>query len=145
MRIFNINRGVRGSRTLQENALRFAYMITEEAKRRARILTFWKAYGSKATKEAFGISRTTLFRWQAVLKKKKGKLEALNVGNRAPRHRRKRVIPEVVQATIVRERYFDPQLGKDKLAHVIQEDVGIELSPSTVGRMLTDLKQQGVL
>ena len=145
MRIFNINRGIPGSRTLQENALRFAYMISKEAQQRAKILTFWKKHGLSATKEAFEVSRATLFRWKASLNKQKGKLEALNNKSRAPKKRRKRVIPDEVKDAIVRERYFDPHIGKDKLAIILKKDGVIDVSSSTVGRMLNNLKQRGLL
>ena len=80
MRIFSINRGVKGSRTLQEYAIRFAYMISEEAKRRARILTFWQTHGLAATMDAHSVKRRTLFLWQQKLKEREGKLESLNCG-----------------------------------------------------------------
>ena len=90
MRIFSVNRGVKGSRTLQEYAIRFAYMITEEAKKRAKVIRFWKAYGLAATEEAYGVRRRTLFLWQRKLKENKGKLESLNCGSRAPKRKRQR-------------------------------------------------------
>ena len=90
MRIFSINRGVVGSRTLQEYAIRFAYMITETAKKRAKILTFWKEHGLKATVDAYGVKRRTLFLWQKRLKSDKGKLESLNSRSKAPKTRRRR-------------------------------------------------------
>jgi len=128
-----------------ERVIRFRYMITEEAKERCRILAFWEKHGDEATKEAFSISSRTLFRWQKVLKQNKGKLEALNKTSTAPKRRRRRQIPETVRNFIVNERKFDPQLSKDKLAVLLKQDGVAHLSASTVGRMLNDLKKQGVL
>jgi hypothetical protein len=51
-------------------------MITEQAKERCRILAFWEKYGDQATKEAFKVSRPTLFRWQSAIRKEGGKLES---------------------------------------------------------------------
>ena len=90
MRITSINRGVKGSRTLQEYAVRFAYMISEVAKSRAKILVFWKKYGLEAVEEAYGVKRRTLFLWQRKLREKQGRLEALNCGSRAPKKIRQR-------------------------------------------------------
>lgn len=145
MRIFNKFKGTKGFVSMWERVIRFRYMITEEAKKRTKILAFWEQYGLDATREAFGVSRPTLFRWQKALKANLGKLEALNKKSTAPRNRRRRTIPDKVRDFIVSERKFDPQLSKDKLAVLLKEDGVADLSASTVGRMLNDLKRQGVL
>ena len=120
-------------------------MITEQAKQRCRILAFWEKYGDQATKEAFGVSRPTLFRWQKALKEKQGKLEALNKKSTAPKSRRKRVVPEAIKDFILEERKHDPHLSKDKLAVLMREDKVADLSSSTVGRILNDMKRQKLL
>ncbi|MDO8603849.1 MAG: integrase core domain-containing protein, partial [bacterium] len=97
------------------------------------------------TTEAFKVSRPTLFRWQKALQENLGKLEALNKKSTAPKRRRKRVIPDTVRDFIVTERKFDPNLSKDKLAVLMEADGVANLSASTVGRILNDLKRQGVL
>jgi len=120
-------------------------MITEQAKERCRILAFWEKYGDLATKEAFKVSRPTLYRWQKKLKENKGQLEALNKQSTAPKNKRRRVIPEAVKNFILTERKFDPHLSKDKLSVLMMEDKVAVLSSSTVGRMLNDLKKQKIL
>src|SRR3989344_2367582 len=112
MRIFNINKGIRGSRTIQERAIRFAYMITDEAKRRARILTFWKKHGLEATEEAYGVKRRTLFLWQKKLRRGNGKVEHLNCGSRAPKNKRKRRYDHRIVEEIKRLRETYPNLGE---------------------------------
>ncbi len=145
MRIFNKFKGTKGFIYTWERVIRFRYMITEQAKQRCRILAFWEKHGLEATKEAFGVSRSTLFRWQKELKTNQGKLEALNPGSRAPKNRRKRIVPEAVKNFIIKERKFDLHLSKDKLAVLMRQDRVANLSASTVGRMINDLKRQGVL
>lgn len=145
MRIFNKFKGTKGFIATWERVIRFRYMITEQTKERVRILAFWEKYGNKATKEAFYASRATLFRWQKALKDNQGKLEALNSKSTAPTRRRKRQIPEAVEAFILQERRSSPRLSKDKLAAMMKADGISPLSASTVGRMLTDLKNQGKL
>ncbi len=145
MRIFNKFRGTKGFITIWERVIRFRYMISEKAKKKCEILAFWDKYGDEATKEAFKVSRPTLYRWQKDLKKGDGKLEALNPKSTAPKNKRKRVIPEAVKNFIIDERKFDPHLSKDKLAVLMKEDGIVELSASTVGRMINDLKKQGML
>jgi transposase InsO family protein len=128
-----------------ERVIRFRYMITEQAKERCRILAFWEKHGDTPTMEAFKVSRRTLFRWQKSLTKAMGKLEGLNKGSTAPKKRNKRLIPQKVQDFIQKERKFDPHLSKDKLAVLMREDGVADLSASTVGRMLNDMKRQGIL
>jgi putative transposase len=145
MQQFNRFRGTKGFITMWERVLRFRYMITEQAKERCRILAFWEKYGDQATKEAFKVSRPTLFRWQSAIRKGGGRLESLNKKSTAPKNKRKRVVPLVVKNFIINERKFDSHLSKDKLAKLMKEDNIINLSPSTVGRILNDLKKQGLL
>jgi len=145
MRQFNIFKGTKGWISMWERVVRFRDMIQAIAQKRAATLTFWQKYGLEATKEAFGVSRATLFRWQRKLKETSGKLEALNKQSTAPKHKRKREIPEAVVNLILAEREQDPRLGKDKLAVLLREDKIADYSASTVGRMLADLKKRGTL
>lgn len=134
----------RGFVSAYDEALRFRDMITRTAEERARILAFWRKHGDAATKEAFNISRPTLFRWQKNLNAGGGKLEALNPGSTAPNAKRKRIIPEDVKDLILKERSRE-RIGKEKLAVLIKEDGIGTYSSSTIGRMLGDMKRAGQL
>src|SRR3990167_967639 len=109
--------GVRGSGRLADYALRWSRMLTDESKRRVRILAFWAKHGLEATVEAFSVSRSTLFSWQAQLKKGNGQLEALNPKPKAPKARRRRLWPLEVIAEIKRLRSADVHhnLGKENI------------------------------
>lgn len=144
MRIHNKLAGTRGFVSAYNEAVRFRDMITPYAEERAKILLFWKRHGVLATKEAYGVSRATLFRWQKELKASGGKLESLVPESTAPKNKRTRVIPLPVQRLIIKERAME-RMGKEKLAVLLKEDKIADLSASTVGRMLGDLKKQGVL
>src|SRR3989338_8314484 len=104
MAYFNKFRGTKGFISTLERVIRFRYMITEKAKKRVRILAFWEKYGTQATKEAFGVSRATLFRWQKALEESLGKLDALNKKNTTPKTKRKRIVPQAVEEFIINER-----------------------------------------
>lgn len=145
MRQFNKNRGVNGSRTIQERALRLAYMITQEAKRRARALTFREKYGDNAAAEAFNVSVRTLYRWQASLRNADGKLEALNPKSRKPQTIRRRIIPPEVERAIVTLRRKHPHMGKDMMTPILKEHYNLDLSVSYVGRCMTTLKKRGTI
>ena len=145
MRIFNKFRGTKGFVSTWERVIRFRYMISEQAKERCRILAFWEKHGLEATKEAFKVSRPTLFRWQKALQEHLGKLEGLNKKSTVPKNKRRRVIPDAVKNFILNERKFDPHFSKDKLSALLKQDNVADISASTVGRMLNDLKKRGIL
>lgn len=145
MRQFNKFRGTKGFISTWERVIRFRYMITEEAKRRTRILAFWKKHGLEATKEAFDVSRPTLFRWQKKLLLGKGKLESINPLSRAPKKRRTRIVPSGVEDYIIQERRAHPKLSKEKLSVMMRSDLNVHLSFSTVGRIMQAMKKRGVL
>ncbi len=144
MQQYNKTRGIRGIVGVYNDALRYRDMITNSAQERMRTLVFWKKHGDIATKEAFKVSRPTLFRWQKDLHKGGGKLEALNPQSTAPKNRRKRIIPKPVEDLICKEREWE-KIGKEKLAKLLHDDGIADFSGSTVGRMLGDLKKQGKL
>lgn len=144
MQIHNKTTGTRGFVSVYNEALRFRDMITPKAEERVRILTFWHNHGDAAAKEAFRVSRATLFRWQKTLAENRGRIEALTPGNTAPKTKRKRIIPDAVKHLILEERSHE-RMGKEKLARLLKDDgIGI-YSASTVGRMLGDMKRSGVL
>ena len=101
-------------------------------------------YGDVATQEAFSISRRTLFRWQASLHEAHGKLEGLNARSQAPIRRRRRSVPDTVVQHIIALRTAHIRLGKDKL-HALLAQEGYHGSTSTIGRILSDLKEHGEL
>lgn len=144
MKIFNKNKGLDGVGTALERGVRFRYMIQEEAKRRAKILAFWKRYGLGATKEAFNVGERTLFRWQMELHKMDGKLEALNNLSRAPHTRRTRRIDGHLERRIIELRTEHVGMGKAKLNHLLKKE-GFTVTESTVGRILNDLKKRDLL
>lgn len=144
MRQFNKLSGTRGFITLWQTVVRFRDMIQEAAQQRAKILTFWQKHGDEAAKEAFGTSRATLFRWQKRLDAVSGQLEALNPASTAPHRKRQRFTPQPVEAFIINERRYE-KVGKEKLARLLRDDKVADLSASTVGRILGDLKKQGKL
>jgi transposase InsO family protein len=142
MRIFNKNKGVRGSRTAQERHVRFTYMIKDEAKKRAKILTFWKKHGLEATQEAYAVKERTLYLWQQKLKAARGKLEALNCGSRAPKQKRKRRYDYRIVEEIQRLRDIYPNLGEKKVYPLLKEYCDQVKLPcpkaATIGNIMKD-------
>ena len=145
MRQFNKFRGTKGFLSVWERVVRFRYMITEKAKRKAKIISFFDEHGLKATKDAFGVGKTTLYRWKSVLVTDKGKLECLNDKSKAPKHKRRRIIAENVESYLLEQRRLHYRIGKKKLAVLLREDLGVHYSESKTGRILADLKRRDLL
>ena len=128
--------------TARNRALRFAYMIKNKAKRRALILTFWQNHGLKATRDVFGVSRPTLYRWQKTLKDNQGRLESLNPKSTTPKRKRQRLVSDSIKDRIIELR-TEHCLGKDKVHRLLTDEGYHPGSISTIGRIIKNLKQRG--
>ena len=115
-------------------------MISEEAKRRVKILKFWEKYGIEATIEAFGVSKRTLFRWKRAYKESKGDITSLNPKSRKPKRVRKSKVSLEIIKEIKRLRAQYPNIGKTKLYHLLKpfcDKNGLHVpSASTIGRII---------
>jgi len=117
-------------------------MITEKAKCKAKVISFWEKHGLEACLDAFPVKRSTLFLWKKKLKENDGKLESLNDQSKSPRAKRKRIWSFEIQQEIKRLREEYPNLGKDKLYTFIkpfcdQHNLSCP-SSSTIGRLIKD-------
>lgn len=145
MRQYNKFRGTKGWLSLWERTLRFLRMRNQkEVERRVKILTFWQKYGQRATEDAFGISRRTMYRWQAMLHREHGKLNALDPQTTAPKKRRSPTYPLGFTERVITLRNEHPRLGKEKLTAILHTE-GYAVSVSFTGRTLGDLKKRGLL
>ena len=115
-------------------------MISEEAKRRVKIIGFWEKYGLEATIEAFGVSRRTLYRWKAKLKKVKGDIKALTPKSKRPKRVRQSKAPLEIVQEIRRLKEQYPNIGKAKLYHLLKpfcDKKALHIpSESTIGRII---------
>ena len=73
-------------------------MCTAEANKRYKILQFYEKYVLEATKDAFGISRRTIYRWKAKLKENYGSINSLNSKSTKPNNTR---TPKTDPATLI--------------------------------------------
>jgi len=118
-------------------------MIQAKALHKARVLAFWEKHGLVATKDAFKISRRTLFLWKKQFQAGGKVILALNEKPKAPRRKRKRLWPLAILQELRRLREKHPNLGKEKLhpllgAYCRQEGLACP-SPATIGRLIHDL------
>lgn len=116
---------------------------------RLKIIQFYDDFGEQATRQAFSVSRSTVFSWKRRLKDNNGSLRCLAPKSTAPKHKRKRMVDMRITNFILEQRSLHPKLSKDKLAILLKDEcTAWNLKPpsaSTVGRILKDLKFQGLL
>ena len=132
---------IKGARTLYDYANKHNHMITTKAEQRLKILKFWKKYGFKATKDAYDVSRSTLFEWKKIYKESGGELHSLNPGSQARINKNKRVVDPYILKEIKRLRLeVCPNMGKDKVKIFLDKyckknDIKT-ISASTIGRIV---------
>ena len=138
--------GIKGFLTVYDCAVRYAYMITVEAKRRLKILEHWKKYGLQSTIDAFEKSERTLWNWKSRFDKSGGKPESLNPGKRTPGKKRKRIWDYRIleELRILRSAEVHPNLGAEKLYPLLLDFCdasGITKcpKPTTIERLVVDM------
>ena len=72
--------------TIYRDALRYRYMITEKALKKAKMVIFSEKHGHKIALEAFSIKSRTLYHWKKQWKEGGKKPEALNDGSEFKKH-----------------------------------------------------------
>lgn len=117
--------------------------ISKEAKKRLMWMDHHRKHGNaRLTCRYFGISPQTFYRWKS--RYDPYDLTTLEERSRKPRRVRQPETTGDIQERIreLRERY--PRWGRDKLAVLLRRE-GIEISPTTVGRIINRLKRRGLL
>lgn len=121
--------------------------MSGKAKERLRMLNAWEGLrgrgeSGKTAAETLGISRATLYRWRNRLERQG--LKGLEERSRRPKRSRQRKW-QTAEVELIRElRELYPRWGKEKLA-VLASREGMRLSVSTTGRILTYLRQRGII
>ena len=119
-------------------------MLTEKAKYKAKVISFWEKHGLVATIDAFPVKRSSLFEWKKKLKASGGKLLSLNEKKRTPKHTRKRDWPFEIRQKIkaIRSNPVCPNLGPEKiypLLVVFCKERGFACPmPATITRIIAD-------
>ena len=145
MRIGHVLRNTRGFAKAAESALKWRSMRNKaEVERRVKILTFWKQHGLEATKDAFGVGRATLFRWQQLLDQHQGNISSLDPQSTAPQKKRVRTMPQDLEQAIVDWRTKRPRIGGKKLVSLLKKQ-GFVVSRIYIDRCISDLKKLGRL
>lgn len=142
MQIIRVGVGLRGFGRITDYAIRYFRIVSNEAKRRVKILNFWKKHGIEAMLEVFDVSRASLFTWKKLLRDVKGALCSLNPKSRAPQKRRTRLWPIEIIRMIKIIRAQHPNLGKEKVHILLKRECDQARiacpSVATIGRLISD-------
>ena len=116
--------------------LRISVGLSDTAKQRSKWIDWHFAHGKnkRLTARHFGLSPNTIYKW---LKRGQGKtLKSYESYSTKPRRYRTSLLPLSTIQLINELRQEDMALSKYKLTTILQRDFGINISASTVGRVL---------
>src|SRR6266536_2627424 len=94
-----VNAGFRGYTRLMQYISNIAHLGAEDQaviRHRLKVIEHYETYGKNSTKDAFGVSRSTVFLWKSLVKKSGGYLSALKKGDTTPRNKRKRAVDGLI-------------------------------------------------
>ncbi len=144
MRIIWVYKGVRGIRKVYNLAMREAEIekYRDVISFRLKVLDFFSRHGLSLTREAFGVNKSTIYRWRRRLQETGGDISALAPLSRAPKRRRKRYIHPEILKFIERTGKENPRMGKEKIKVLLDEycqKKGLaSVSASTIGRIIKE-------
>ncbi len=147
MRIFNINKGVKGSKTMYERSLRERQFTDSEIKEmefRVKIVQHSKDFGIESAMSAFETSRRSICRWRARLEKENNIYDLIPESTK-PKHFRESKISVNIVEFIKDVKTIHPKLGKDKVSKLILDTFEYVISPTKVQDIVNDLKTRNIL
>ncbi len=143
MQYRNVGYKVKGLYKIAEYAIKWGSAMKQKCvQERVKILEFWETHGLKATIDAFGVKRRTLYLWKRKFKGGGGQPSALLDCSRKPKQLRKRNYPDILVNEIRRLRAMHNNIGKEKLHILLKDfcsDICIKLPcVKTIGRIIAD-------
>ena len=115
--------------------------LSKAGQRRYKAITFYASgrYTMDQIYEFFEIDRSTFYRWRQ--RYKNGIVQTLEDKSRRPTNvRQKNVRTYPIEHAVCELRRKFPYFGKEKIKHILERDLDIHVSVSTVGRILTQYK-----
>jgi putative transposase len=116
---------------------------------RVKVIEFFDKHGAKVTKEAFGVGRSTVYRWKKTLKAGRGWLVSLAPQSRKPHRVRMRTVDLLVKRCIISYRQEHPNVGQEAIKPHLDRYCRIHrlktISVASIGRVISDLKKTGEL
>lgn len=118
----------------------FKFSQSKEAEFRFQVLEFHKLHGTKATWDAYKVSKPTLYRWRSALLNSSGRLESLVPKSRTPKKKRTMIVDPKIVEFIKSTREEHLRLGKEKIKPLLddycQEQRLNFISESKIGRII---------
>jgi transposase InsO family protein len=112
----------------------------DPAKFRLMVLKHGQIHGWRVAVDAYGVSKSTYFRWRKMLDQSRGKLSSLIPKKTAPKRVRRPMTSTFVLGKIKKIRDENGNLGKEKIKVMVDEytqRLGIKtVSTSTIGRVI---------
>lgn len=109
------------------------------AKLRLQIINYHEKNGTEKTIEAYGIPKSTIYRWKKELEKNEGKISALIPKSKAPKRKREMIVDPRIVEWIKNERK-EHHIGKEKLKNPLDKyckELGIKPpSISLIGKII---------
>jgi hypothetical protein len=121
MRVFRVYEGIRGFVRLYKYSVTMTDKNIDKARWRVKVVEFFERYGLRATEEAFGVKKSSIYKWRELLRDNGGRIEELCDRSRAPiRRRRARRDTRIIRyIRELREKY--PRMGKTKIKVFLDE------------------------
>ncbi len=120
----------------------------EIIEKRIKIIKFFDHFGLTATKEAYNVGRSTIYSQKKKLRQGDGRLESLAPDDKTPKIKRNRLseTDPIIIDFIISYRRSHPRVGKEIITPILNAYLRLEgirkVSESTVGRLISDLKQK---
>ena len=117
-----------------------AYSISDEAKFRLEVIDHFNQFGLLSTKQAFKVSKATIYRWINVFKQSENRLSSLIPKKKTPIHKRQMNIDLRIIEFIKQQRESHYRLGKRKIKPELDkycQTNGIEsISLTTIAKII---------
>lgn len=114
--------------------------LSEIAKERQRIISFYNEHGEEATRQAFGADRKLIYTWRKRLKSGYNHLSSLVPSSTRPKQVRRMVTDERILEYIRKLRKQIPRIGKEKIKPLLDyycHGIGIPpIAESTIGKII---------
>ena len=117
-----------------------AYSISDEAKFRMEVINHFNRFGLASTKQAYKVSKATIYRWKDVLLASGGKLSSLIPKKKTPIHKRQMTVDPRIIGFIREQRQEHYRLGKRKIKPALDKychGLGIKpIAAATIGKII---------
>ena len=118
--------------------LSYIEKLSPQAKVRYKAINLYSSgdYSLKQIGDIFEINRSTFYRWRE--RYKPSRVQSLENKSRRPQRVRTKVVRNhQVERQVCQIRRKYPYFGKEKIKRILERDYGINISVSSVGRVLT--------